>query len=131
VRRGARIAQDALVGPEPEVTQLDDPFATDRSSVNNVDADEHTRSGWSTLVIMSRTLTLTLPDETVAAVERVAAARGVSVEELVGEWAATADPTPVSGVRRRRLALAGVVSSGGPGISGRVDELLANGFGAD
>jgi hypothetical protein len=102
-----------------------------QSSVNDAGGDEHNGSGWFTLVVMSRTLMLTLPDEIVAAVERVAAARGVSIEELVGEWAATADPTPVSGVPRRRLALAGVVSSGGPGISGRVNELLADGFGTD
>jgi hypothetical protein len=50
-----------------------------------------------TLMAMSRTLTL--PDATVEAVERAAAARGVSIEELLTEWTTAVDaagPPPAS-----------------------------------
>lgn len=77
------------------------------------------------------TVTLRIPDDLVARLEAVAAARGISVEklavELLAEHTTPAEP-PVSG--RRRLALAGVGASG-QGISHRIDELLADGFGRD
>jgi hypothetical protein len=82
-------------------------------------------------------MVITLPDEMVRRLESVAAARGETIEELALEALDVSplltDPTPVEGQARprRRLALAGIGSSGGPGISDRIDELLAEGFGRD
>jgi len=77
------------------------------------------------------TVTLHMPAELVARLEAVAAARGVSVEEIAVELLAehtTAISELPSG--RRRLALAGIGASR-VGISHRIDELLADGFGRD
>ena len=81
-------------------------------------------------------MVIVLPDEMVRRMEPVAAARGESIETLALEVLnasplLTEPSEAVIAPRRRRLALAGIASSGGPGISAKIDELLADGFGRD
>jgi hypothetical protein len=80
-------------------------------------------------------MVIELPDEMVRRLEPVAAARGETIEAAALE-ALDVSPLliePVVSVevpRRRRLAFVGIGSSHG-GISPRIDELLADGFGRD
>lgn len=79
------------------------------------------------------TVTLHVPDELVRRLEADAAARGISVEELAVELLSEHTTTPAEpqpATQRRRLALAGIGASG-TGISHRIDELLADGFGRE
>lgn len=74
-----------------------------------------------------------MPDELVRRLEAAATARGISVEELAVELlaeAATQPDTPTETSTRRHLAFAGIGASK-HGISHRIDELLADGFGRD
>ena len=81
-------------------------------------------------------MVIELPDEMVRRLAPVAAARGETIEAAALE-ALDVSPLliePVVSVevpRRRRLALAGIASSGGQGISPRIDQLLVDGFGRD
>lgn len=72
-----------------------------------------------------------LPDELAARVNLAASARGVTAEVIVAEAVAQALPNPTApGGPRRRLALAGIGKSES-GLSHRIDEMLAEGFGRD
>jgi hypothetical protein len=70
-----------------------------------------------------------LSDEAAARVSAAAAARGVSVAEVVEELTATL-AAPANSGSRRRLALAGFGATA-HGITTRIDEDLADGFGRD
>lgn len=79
------------------------------------------------------TVTLHVPDELVRRLGAVAKVRGISVEEFAVELLSEHTASPVQSqppTQRRRLALAGIGASGA-GISHRIDELLADGFGRD
>lgn len=71
-----------------------------------------------------------LPDELAERVNLAASARGVTAEVIVAEAVAQALPNPTAGRPRRRLALAGIGKSES-GLSHRIDEMLAEGFGRD
>lgn len=75
------------------------------------------------------TVTLDLPDEAQARLQAEAARRGVSVDVLIAQIAATFPP--VTTTPRRKLGFVGIGSS----TSGRgardADEILAKGFGRD
>ena len=81
-------------------------------------------------------MVIKLPDELARRIEAAAAARGENAEDLA---LAALGSSPMLDARsavapepaRRRLALAGIKSTGGPGLSARVDEHLADGFGRD
>lgn len=74
-------------------------------------------------------VTVEIPAEALARLEAEAARRGVSIDVVIAELA---DTLPEGGAvaPRRRLAFAGIGASG-RGISDRVDDLLADGFGRD
>lgn len=74
-------------------------------------------------------LTVDLPDEALARLAAEAGRRGVSIEVVIAELAGTL-PDVDAAAPRRRLAFAGIGASG-RGISDRVDDLLADGFGRD
>jgi len=75
--------------------------------------------------------TAELPADTLARLEAEAARRGVGIDVVIAELADRL-PAPDSGGKRRRLAIAGVGSSGGTSGHARdADELLADGFGSD
>lgn len=81
-------------------------------------------------------MVIKLPDELARRIEAVAAARGENAEDVALEALGSSPmlaPESSAGAQpvRRRLALAGIGSTGGPGISTRIDELLADGFGRD
>lgn len=69
-----------------------------------------------------------LPAEALRRLEAEAARRGVSIDVVIAELADTLPAEPEPG--RHRLAIVGVGASGS-GISHRIDELLADGFGRD
>lgn len=69
-----------------------------------------------------------VPDEVARRLEVAAAARGVTVEELAVEVLAENTPAVGEAPRRRRLGFVAIGASE-HGISHRVDELLADGFG--
>ena len=74
-----------------------------------------------------------LPDALAAKVVSLASKRGMTVDAVVVEaveQAVSAAPTAEAVPPRRRLALSGVGSSTS-GLSHRIDELLAEGFGRD
>jgi predicted transcriptional regulator len=73
-----------------------------------------------------------LPDELAERVNLAASARGVTAEVIVAEAVAQVLPNPALPVDgpRRRLALAGIGKSES-GLSHRIDEMLAEGFGRD
>ncbi|MEM9036281.1 MAG: hypothetical protein AAGA99_07840 [Actinomycetota bacterium] len=68
-----------------------------------------------------------LPDETMCRLEAAALRRGVRVETLIEEFAA-ALPSDVPGSGPRRLAF-GAIGETEHGITDRIDDLLADGFG--
>jgi len=72
-------------------------------------------------------LNVNVPDEVRRRLDAAAAERGVTVEELAGGLLAE-HVSNIDVVPRRHLALAGIGTSK-HGISSRVDELLADGFG--
>jgi hypothetical protein len=74
-------------------------------------------------------VTVELPAEALARLEAEATRRGVSIDVVVAELVDTL-PEGGAGAARRRLAFAGIGASG-RGITDRVDELLADGFGRD
>jgi len=75
-------------------------------------------------------MTVHVPGEVARRLEAAAAARGVTVEELAAEVLADHVPSVEAVSRHRRLSFAGIGSSE-HGISDRVDDLLADGFGRD
>lgn len=74
-------------------------------------------------------VTVEIPAEALARLEAEAARRGVSIDDVIAELA---DTLPDGGAvtPRRALAFAGIGASG-QGISDRVEDLLADGFGRD
>jgi hypothetical protein len=83
------------------------------------------RSGAYALGVL---LNVNVPDEVRRRLEAAAGVRGVTIEELAGELLAEHVPNIDVVQRRRHLALAGIGASK-QGSAGRVDELLADGFG--
>jgi plasmid stability protein len=75
--------------------------------------------------LAAMSVTLNMPDELVERLQAAATARGISAEELAIELLVEA-ATP----KRRHLAFAGIGASR-HGISHRIEELLADGFGRD
>ena len=74
---------------------------------------------------------VTVPDGVARRLEAAAAARGISVDEIATEVLAAHTPEPSYPMQaRRHLALTGIGASG-HGLSHRIDELLADGFGRD
>lgn len=75
---------------------------------------------------------VTLPDDLADELARVAAERGVSVDQVVAELVATqlseARSAPLA---RRRLAFAGIGASTSGRGAADADEMLAEGFGRD
>lgn len=81
------------------------------------------------LFVMS--LIVTVPDDVARRLEAAAAARGISIDEIATEVLAAHTPEPSHPMHaRRQLALAGIGASG-HGLSHRIDEMLADGFGRD
>lgn len=78
------------------------------------------------LAVMS--VNVDLPAEALRRLEAEAARRGVSIDVVIAELADTLPAQPERG--RHRLAIVGVGASGS-GISHRIDDLLADGFGRD
>ncbi|MBI2683844.1 MAG: hypothetical protein HYX33_00385 [Actinobacteria bacterium] len=74
------------------------------------------------------TVNVDLPAEALRRLEVEAARRGVSIDVVIAELADTLPAESKTG--RRRLAIVGVGASGS-GISHRIDEILADGFGRD
>jgi hypothetical protein len=77
-------------------------------------------------------VTVDLPAEALARLEAEAARRGVGIDVVIAELAETLPPGDIgeAPVRRRKLAIAGIGSSGGTrGRAADADELLADGFG--
>ena len=75
-------------------------------------------------------LTVNVPDDVARRLVAAATARGVTVEELAAEVLTDHVPDVGTAPRRRQLSFAGIGASR-LGISHRVDELLADGFGRD
>ncbi len=75
-------------------------------------------------------MTVNVPGEIARRLEAAAAARGVTAEELAAEVLTENAPDVDAVPRRRKLSFAGIGASQ-HGISHRVDELLADGFGRD
>jgi hypothetical protein len=76
-------------------------------------------------------IVVTVPDDVARRLEAAAAARGIGVHELAVELLAEHTPEPSRPTEaRRRLVLAGIGASG-TGLSHRIDEMLADGFGRD
>jgi hypothetical protein len=74
---------------------------------------------------------VTVPESVARRLEAAAAARGISVDEIATEVLAAHTPEPSHPMQaRRHLALAGIGASG-HGLSHRIDEMLADGFGRD
>ncbi|WP_250281114.1 MULTISPECIES: hypothetical protein [unclassified Frankia] len=73
-------------------------------------------------------ITLDLPDELVRRLTAEAERRGTHVVDVIADLAAQLPPAETSA--RRRLAFVGVGASHS-GITPRIDELLADGFGRD
>lgn len=74
-------------------------------------------------------MTVDLPAEALARLEAEAARRGVGIDVVIAELVDTL-PAAEQPKGRRRLAFVGVGASD-KGISDRVDEILADGFGRD
>jgi hypothetical protein len=74
-------------------------------------------------------MVIPLSDEAAARVSAAATARGVSVVEIVEELTTTL-PAIAPTAPRRRLALAGIGATE-HGITTRIDDDLADGFGQD
>lgn len=75
-------------------------------------------------------MTVNVPGEIARRLEAAAAARGVTAEELAAEVLTENAPDVDAAPRRRKLSFAAIGASH-HGISHRVDELLADGFGRD
>ncbi|WP_462203093.1 hypothetical protein [Frankia sp. CcWB3] len=73
-------------------------------------------------------LTLDLPDEVVRRLTAEAERRGASLVEVIADLAAHLPPAAPQS--RRRLAFVGAGASA-EGITARIDDLLADGFGRD
>ncbi len=76
-------------------------------------------------------LTVELPAETLRRLQAEAARRGISIDDVIAELAAALPDQPASaGGSRRRPAFVAVGASEA-GITSRIDEILAEGFGRD
>ncbi len=73
-------------------------------------------------------LNVTVSDEVRRRLEAAAETRGVTAEELAGELLDEHTPGGGAELRRRHLSFA-AIGERKHGIAGRVDELLADGFG--
>jgi len=71
-----------------------------------------------------------LPDEVLKRVALAASERGSPADVIVAEAVAKALPEKAAPRRRRHLALAGIGESEN-GLTHRIDEMLAEGFGQD
>ena len=74
-------------------------------------------------------LTVELPDDVIRRLRAAAAARGISIEQLAVEALArvTAETEPAASVKLAFIA----AGASAEGITHRIDELLADGFGHD
>lgn len=75
-------------------------------------------------------MVVAFPDDVADRLRSAAKARGVTADELAVELVADHLPLLADSPGRRRLALAGVGASG-TGLTHRIDETLAEGFGRD
>jgi hypothetical protein len=75
------------------------------------------------------TVTIDLPADALARLTAEANRRGVSIEAVIADLADQL-PADQPGPARRSLAFVGAGASGG-GITARMEELLADGFGRD
>ncbi len=75
-------------------------------------------------------LRVDLPDELAERVTLAASERGVPADVIVAEAVAKAFPEKATPRPRRHLALAGIGESEN-GLTHRIDEMLAEGFGQD
>jgi len=73
-------------------------------------------------------ITVDLPPDVVRRLETAAAARGLTLEEVAVE--VLAEHAPDASPRRRRLPF-GDVGASAAGITDRIDDVLADGFGRD
>jgi hypothetical protein len=73
-------------------------------------------------------VTIDLPDEALRRLEAEATRRGVSIDVVIAEFAAGLPSTP-TGTRRKPAFVA--VGASARGITDRLDEMLAEGFGRD
>ena len=71
-----------------------------------------------------------LPDEALARLQAEAGRRGLSLDELLAELAATLPTTAAAG-QRRALSFVGLGSSASGRRAAEADEMLAEGFGRD
>jgi hypothetical protein len=76
------------------------------------------------------TVTLDLPDGVLRRLAAEADRRGVGIDEVITELATHLPPSESARRPKRRLAFVGVGESAS-GISHRIDETLADGFGRD
>ena len=74
-------------------------------------------------------MVITLNDDAAVRASELAAAAGVSTDEVVAQLV-LAVPSPAAPAGRRRLALAGIGATE-HGITTRIDDDLAAGFGSD
>ena len=74
-------------------------------------------------------MTVELPDDVIRRLRAAAAARGISIEQLAVEALArvTAETEPAASVKLAFIA----AGASAEGITHRIDELLADGFGHD
>lgn len=75
-------------------------------------------------------LTLELPDDMVARLQREADRRGMSLEALVTELASLLPPTPTRD-QHRSLSFVGLGTSSSGHSAANAEEMLADGFGRD
>ena len=73
-------------------------------------------------------VTVELPDDTLARLQAEAARRGVSIDVVIAELATQLPAEPQAA--KHKLAFVGIGASKS-GITDRIDELLADGFGRD
>ncbi len=75
------------------------------------------------------TLTIDLPESTLARLRAEAGRRGVSIDVLIAEFAEALPAEPVDS--RRKLSFVGLGSSTSGRRAREADDLLADGFGRD
>ena len=81
--------------------------------------------------LFGMSMIVTVPESVARRLEAATAARGISVDEIATEVLAAHTPEPSHPMQvRRHLALTGTGASG-HGLSHRIDEMLADGFGRD
>lgn len=76
-------------------------------------------------------VTIELPDEVLGRLQAEATRRGISVDDLIASFAATVMSEPAARREGHHRPAFVAVGSSKSGISDRVDELFAEGFGRD